>query len=261
MSSSSKARKGWSRGTEITRRRGKAAAAALIVIAVLHVYSAGVASWQISLLEGVQLGRTSNAALQLSDTLLQRGAVAELVMQLITGVLFLRWLFEAVRVTREFQVSPHLSWTPSAAVWGFFLPFVNLVRPYQVLRDLHDRLDPAGVPEPAPRPRLDGAGGYRKIELEKAPPPAKLPHASIGAWWALYLIGGAVGGAVASNTGTTIPEFISSRETLIVADAIELGAAMLAVLVVLTISARVVERRRRLHHASDEELMDWGIDL
>ncbi len=70
-----------------------------------------------------------------------------------------------------------------------------------------------------------------------------------------------MGGAVSSNTGTRIPELISSREMLIVSDAIELGAAMLAVLVVLTISARVAERRRRLHHASDEELESWGIEL
>lgn len=235
---------------------------ALIVTAALHVHSAGVAAWQISLLEDVELGRAPNlASLQLGDTLLQSGAVAEIVMRLITGVLFLRWLSQAVRVTRELQVSPHLSWTPSAAVWGFFIPFVNLVRPYQVLRDLHDRLDPRGVPEPAPRPRLDGVGGYRKVELEKAPPPAKLPHASIGAWWALYLIGGVVGSAVSSNPGTSIPMLMSVRETLIVSDAIDLGASILAVLVVLTITARVVERHRRLHHASDEELKDWGIDL
>jgi Domain of unknown function (DUF4328) len=262
MSIASRARKGWSRGEKITRTRGKVAVAALIGTAICHVYSAGVASWQIGLLEDVQLGRVPDAgALQLSDTLFQAGAVAEIVMRLITGVLFLRWLSQAVRVTRDLQVSPHLSWTPSAAVWCFFLPVVNLVRPYRVLRDLHDRLDPEGVPEPAPRPRLDGTGGYRKVELEKAPPPAKLPHASIGAWWALYLVGGAMGSAVAGNSGTGVPALLSTRKTLIASDAIQLCSAMLAILVVLTISARVAERRRRLHHASDEELESWGIDL
>jgi len=115
------------------------------------------------------------------------------------------------------------------------------------------------VPEPAPRPRLDGTAGYRKVELEKAPPPAKVPHASIGAWWALYILGGIVGRGAASN-GPGALELRSSRTMSIVSDAIEIVSASLALLVVLATSARLVERQRRLRHATDEELMSWGID-
>lgn len=259
MSISSKARKVRSRGVESVRQRGKAAVAALIATAVIRVFTAGVASWQIGLLGDLQRGAPPTSTLQLSDTLFLAGGVAELVLLLITGILFLRWLSQAVKVARDLQVSPPLAWTPSQAVWGFFIPFVNLVRPYQVLRDLHDRLDPEGVPEPAPRPRLDGAGGYRKVEVVRAPPPAKLPHASIGAWWALYIIGGLVQRG-ASTTANGIAELTSSRTVSILADAIEIGSASLAILAILAISARMVERQRRLRHATDEELTDWGID-
>jgi hypothetical protein len=259
MSIASEARQERRQGVKIARRHGKAAVAALFVTAALRVYSAGVASWQIGLLDDLQRGVAETSTLQLSDTLFQAGGVAELVMLLVTGVLFLRWLAQAVKVARDLQVSPPLAWTPSQAVWGFFIPFVNMVRPYQVLRDLHDALDPAGVPEPAPRPRLDGAAGYRKVELEKAPPPAKLPHASIGAWWALYILGGIVGRSAASN-GPGALEVMSSRTMSIVSDAIEIGSASLAILVVLAISARLAERQRRLRYATDAELVSWGID-
>ena len=259
MSMVSEARRARSQGVKMARRRGKAAVAALIVTAVIRVYTAGVASWQIGLLDDLQRGVSQTSTLQLSDSLFRAGAIAEIGMLLLTGVLFLRWLAQAVKAARDLQVSPPLAWTPSQAVWGFFIPFVNMVRPYQVLRDLHDVLDSAGIPEPAPRPRLDGAAGYRTVELEKAPPPAKLPHASIGAWWALYILGGIVGRGASSN-GPGALEVMSSRTMSIVSDAIEIGSASLAILVVLAISARLAERQRRLRYATDAELVSWGID-
>jgi hypothetical protein len=259
MSTLSEARRERSRGVKVARQRGKAAIAALIVTAAVHVYSIGVSAWQVNLLDGVQRGVAPRSSLELSDDLFRAAAVAELVLLLFTGVLFLRWLAQAVRAVRELQVSPPLVWTPSQAVWGFFIPFVNLARPYQVVRDLHDRLAPEGVPEPAPRRRLDGTSGYRKIEMEKAPPPAKLPHASIGAWWALYLVGGVVQRASVS-TSTNALELMNSRMTCVVSDVIEIGSASLAILAILAISARMAERQRRLRHATDEELTSWGID-
>jgi hypothetical protein len=259
-STSSKAQRIRSRGVKRASERGREAIVGLTVMAVVRVVSVGISSWQIGLLDEIERGAPETPMLHVSDTLVALTAVAELALLLITGVLFLRWLAATVRVARVLQVSPSLAWTPSQAVWGFFIPFVNLARPYQVLRDLRDRLAPDGVPEPAPQPRLDGAAGYRTVEFEKAPPPAKLPHAFIGAWWALYLLGGLVQrGATSSTTHSTL-ERIGSRKMSVAADVIELGSTVLAILVVTAISARVTERQRRLRHATDEELTSWGID-
>lgn len=260
MSTSSKARRIRSQGVKAARSRGKAAVAALVVTAAVRAYSAGVAAWQIRLLDDVQRGVVQNATLELSDTLFTAGAVIQLVMLLITGILFLRWLAQMVNTARDLQVSPPLAWTASQAVWGFFIPFVNLARPYQVLRDLHDVLAPDGAPEPAPRPRLDGASGYRKIEMEKPPPPARLPHASIGAWWAFYVIGGLVERGAASMDEKGIAALVSSRTVSMISDAFDIVSAGLAIMVVVAISARLAERQRRLRHATDEELTSWGID-
>ena len=261
MRTSKKARKRRSRGVQLALQRGKAVVAALIGTAVISAYSVGIGAWQVSLLHEIEGGAAPTSTLQLSDKLYNLGVFAQLALLLTAAVLFLRWLSQTVNVVRDLQVSPPLAWTASQAVWGFFIPFINLTRPYQVLRDLHDVLAPDGVPEPAPRPRLDGASGYRKIEMEKAPPPAKLPHASIGLWWAFYLLGGLVSRvAASSHEGRGALALISSRTASVASNVFEVVSAGLAILVVLAISARLAERQRRLRYASDEELVSWGID-
>src|SRR5262249_19684248 len=116
----------------------------------------------------------------------------------------------------------------------------------------HDRLDPEGVPEPAPRPRADGTGGYRHVAMEKAPPPGRLPAAWIGAWWGFYLLGGLV--------ATVLAVILSPSLSIFMTNGAEVASAVLAVLAVRAIDGRIAERNRRLQHASDEELTEWGIE-
>ncbi len=192
----------------------------------------------------------------MSDELAAAGAAGMIGMLVITAVLFLCWLSRTVSVARALSPTS-IRWSASDAVWGFIIPFVSLVRPYQVVRDLHDQLDPDAVPEPAPRPRLDGAG-YRDVPMEKAPPPRTLPHASIGAWWALFIFDPILDrfGGAAAYSGAEIQ---SALRVGIGSDAVAIGGALLAVLVVRAVEGRLAERYRRVRHASDEELEAWGI--
>jgi hypothetical protein len=73
-----------------------------------------------------------------------RQTVAALVgaaglVELVTAVPFLVWLYRSMRN------APHLgaataAHSPRVAVVAWFLPFVNLVLPYRIVGDLHDRL-------------------------------------------------------------------------------------------------------------------------
>jgi hypothetical protein len=165
---------------------------------------------------------------------------AEVAILLFAAGAFLTWLSRAITLSAGLSVTS-IPWTASKAVWGFFIPIVNLYQPYQVLRDLHDQLAPDGVPEPAPRPRMDNPGGYRHVAMEKAPPPRTLPRASIGAWWWLFIAERLLSGVMFVGTACAI------------------AAALLAILVVRAIEGRLEERYRRVRHASDEELEAWGI--
>jgi Domain of unknown function (DUF4328) len=259
MKAWNEAREAWARDAGVTEGRARAAAAALLLIGGVKAFQIAVAAWQIELLADARAGSFARESLELSDQLSAAGAVAQLVLVGITALLFLSWLSRTVRAARAVSTTP-IRWSPSDAVWGFIIPFVSFVRPYQVIRDLHDQLDPGGVPEPAPRPRLDGSGGYRSVAVERAPPPRTLPHASIGAWWGLFIAAQLIG-RTSGYAESGAAELQTSLRVGIVAEVIAVGAALLAVSVVRAVQGRLAERFRRVTNASDEELEAWEIGL
>ncbi|WP_438008352.1 DUF4328 domain-containing protein [Sorangium sp. So ce321] len=252
------ARARWDSDFGVAHRRARAANAALLVTAGVEVSGILVMAWQIHLLGQIDSGEVSMATRSLSDSLLQAGKFAELAMRVVTAALFLRWLWHTVPLAGSMSAS-RLRWTSRDALWSFFIPLINLVRPYQVMRDLHDHLSPDGVPEPVPRPRMDGAGGYRQVAMERAPPPRALPHASIGAWWALFLLPQLLSSMVTPVRTNTVAEVITNRYWAIAVCLATICGAFLAVMMVRTVQSRFAERYRRVRHASDEELASWKI--
>lgn len=253
MIDTTEGRAAWDREVATAHGWARGASAALIGMGFTHICITALSDPQITaMFVGSSTDRVGQLQLVSSARLFHQG------LHLVTVVLFLLWLSKSVNVARQLGISPPLAFTASEACWGFFIPLINLVRPYQVIRDLHDRLAPDGVPEPAPKPRTDGVGGYRRIELEKAPPPAPLPHASIGAWWALYLFGGWLPAIVLLTFGGVAAK--PGRLFQLAPPAMEVLSAVLAVLVVRAIDGRLAERHRRLHHATDEELTEWGVE-
>jgi hypothetical protein len=249
----------WATEVATARKRARFTIAALALTAGLAAYMSLVSVWQIGLLDDAARGVRSQPMLELSDTMFELGSLAQLVVLLATGVGFLMWLAKTVAATRA-MTTIALGWTPSQAVWGFFIPFVNFVRPYRVVRDVHDRLDPEGVPEPAPRPRPDKAADYRNVPIERAPLPAPLPHASIRLWWGLYIVGSFLERAESRPTGESIEALLFARKLGTVSSLVEIAGALLAIKVVRALDARLAERHRRLHHASDEELDAIDLD-
>lgn len=168
-------------------------------------------------------------------------------------VLLVRWLRVAIALAQSMSDSS-LRWTKFDATWGFFLPVLNLVRPYQILRDLHALLRPDGVGEPAPRMEVDGKGGYRSMRVRRAPLPGPLSKAEIGTWWTLHLLA-----ALTANFGIR-GDTLEQLETELLFAALFAGAAAaLSVRMIRAIDQRLAERYRRVKHASNAELDEWGI--
>ena len=57
------------------------------------------------------------------------------VAYVIAFIFFLRWVHRAVS-NLDALGTPNIRSSPSQAVWGFFIPFINLVRPYEVLKQI-----------------------------------------------------------------------------------------------------------------------------
>ncbi|WP_433932206.1 DUF4328 domain-containing protein [Sorangium cellulosum] len=251
MSGWVEARAAWDRDVRAARRRARAATVGLGAMAAVGAFTGLVGALHIALLRRTEV---PGWAWELANSLREAGGLSELVLGLLAGVLFLRWLVKAVTVADALELVRGFPWTPSEAVMAFLIPVVNLVQPYKVVRDLHDGLAPDGAPEPAPRPVLDGAAGYRRVEVVHAPPAGAVHHAAIGVWWALYVASRFLGWIASGMRDQTVAEFTQARAVFILSDAASIAAALLAMRVVRAIDSRVAERHRRLRHASDEEL-------
>lgn len=103
-------------------------------------------------------------ALQIAGTsliLMAGAALVQVALNILIAVLFLRLLYKAVQQARGF--SPPFSYvSPGWAVGYWFIPVMNLYRPFQVVKELLK----AGAAQ---------SGG-------------KFPEQLLSAWWAMFLI-------------------------------------------------------------------------
>jgi len=248
-------------GVKTAQHRATLAMLALGATVLVRLYNIPVRLWQSSLVSDLHSGATPDlAAIGRSDSLAQTGALAELGVLLFTGVLFLRWLHTTVTLTRALG-GDTLRFTPRDAVLGFIIPFLNIQRPYQVVRDVPDHLAPDAVPEPPVTVTADASMGYREVAMVAPPPPIKLPHASIGAWWGFFWIGNILSNVAARQHGNTVESLLLGNTVNNLADAVDVVGASLGVVMVRGLTARLVERYRRVRHNSPEALRDAGVEV
>jgi len=245
----------------VVSSRAKLAMGALALTALNRLLLVPILLWQSSLLSAIQAGNTPPmATLETSDTLVRIGSVVQLGLLLVTAVLFLRWIHRLVKATRALG-GDTLRWKPSEAVWSFIIPIISVTRPFHVLRDVHDHLAPEAAPEPVAQVVASESSGYRSVEMKEPPPAEKVPHASIGAWWGFFWLGNVFSNIASRQTGTSTSALVLGNGLNAVADAIEVVSAILAIVVVRGVTSRLVERYRRVRHASVETLATAGITL
>lgn len=235
--------------------RGLGAMIALGLTLGLRLVSACASLLQNDLLHQVG-GPTppSQEVLEGSDTLVSWLAIGTLVLLVGTAVLFLRWLHLSVRLTRGLG-GETLPWKPKEAVWAFFIPFINCIRPYTIIRDVHDHLAPELVPEPPVQAIADGTTGYREVKLKVPPPPMKLPHAGIGVWWGAWWVSNIFGNiAMRTKSPDSIPALVLSNNLSVASDVADVVSALLAILMVRALTMRLAERYRRVRHTPADKL-------
>jgi hypothetical protein len=103
------------------------------------------------------------------------------LLQIATGIVTMTWLYQAYG-SREADPSllPHARWW---TIGGWLIPFISLVRPFQIMRDLY--LATTSPPS-----------------AEKGMSPVVVPS-SFPWWWACYLVG---------NTLTTVASRLTGGE-------------------------------------------------
>ena len=148
-------------------------------------------------------------------------ALAQIPVALATVVAFLMWMHRAHRNLPALGAK-YLRFSPRWAVGGWFVPILNLFRPYQVMAEIWRESEP---------PRDSSLPGHLSYASSSA---------IVGWWWALYLAMSFIGHAsfrMSLRTESLDEMLISSWIDLVLA-AVCLPAALLAIAVARGIDGR-----------------------
>jgi len=179
----------------------------LLAVSVVMLFTVWVSFQDLDLLDQWKAGRfPSEAAWDRVDTLIVYSNMAALVVGLFTLVVFLLWLHLAYSNFSN-ETGGKTRFSPAWAVGGFFVPIVNLVRPFQVVSELAQHDDIRG--------------------------PRTVP-AFVSRWWPLLLIAKISGAVVGSGgeTAETIEDAIIWDWLGIASNATRIAAAVAAWFVV-----------------------------
>lgn len=157
-------------------------------------------------------------------------SILEFFLYAVTAVLFLMWLFRVYKNLPPLRAA-NLEFTPGWAIGWWFIPFANLVKPFQVVREAWRESDPD----------FDPNVNFLSSGTGSAP-------SLFGFWWAFWIISNITSNIAArlmDDSGTKASEgFIAAW---IIASVSSMIAALLAILVVRSITQRQDERFQNLH--------------
>ncbi len=205
-----------------------------LLLVSIALDSVGVLSTsaQIALLSRIAAGeRFTIAEAAASDSRQATIGVLQLVAYLSTGVLFLIWIHRAHRNLPALGVEG-LRFTPGWAVGGFLIPFLNLVRPFQVVTEVWKASDPS----------LGNESTW------KASPVSPI----VGWWWALLLISSTTGYAASkgltsgSGPSPRPSELLTGSWLQLAGDLLSIPAGIMAVLLVRGMNRRQAAKAARI---------------
>jgi hypothetical protein len=188
--------------------------------------------WQIELINQIASGaEVATADATANDDRQQLVAALQALAYIVTAVFFLIWIYRVYR-----NLKPLRQYPAYAAGWSvgyFFIPFINLVRPHQIVQEIWQKSDPETVGvDSRYQPMYDSA----------------TQSALISGWWGVWLFAqfGSRIAAVFEKRAETPAAYVSASWMELAADALISFAAIACMLVVKQINERQEERHRRL---------------
>jgi hypothetical protein len=215
---------GWapSRAWEDVREQGPPLPEALsgggltTTVVVLLLLNIGASLLAIAV-EALRAGRLPDA--RGGPDVLDLSACLTFLVYLPTAVVFLMWMHRSYKNLLEMGTRG-LTYSPGWAVGGFFVPFLNFVRPCQVVQEMW-RASLPGWPE-------DDSRGWHRAS----------GSALVGTWWAFWLISNVYSWVVLrvalDNAQGHDPPF----GVTLVGEALSCAAALFAILMVRALRAR-----------------------
>ncbi|MEL4307056.1 DUF4328 domain-containing protein [Joostella sp. CR20] len=187
----------------------------LMVLAVIGLVPGYL---EIQLLKRAQLGDfISESEVNTSDAIQGVIGMLQFVIYIVSVVVFLNWFRRAYGNLHRLKVP--LDHKESMAVWTWFIPFIVLFRPVQIMNEIWSKTQAV----------------IKKFNPFYAKTSGKL---IIGAWWALFLISNFVGKYVLKTAfkQDTIEDLINGSQAILYSDLIQIPEALLVILIVSKVS-------------------------
>lgn len=211
---------------------GRWAEIGLVILALATLVEVVFDVWHLSILSR-DLSDPGNAQAYFdSNDRLDAVGIAMALGWLVCVITFIAWMRRAYRNLPAIGAVQRFK--PGWAVGGWFVPFLNLWRPKQIVNDIWRTGDPQAPPTLAPS---------RYTEL-------RVPW-TITAWWLLFIVGNAAGRLLLrTSTGTVAGERLYTQRDL-AGGVLDILALLLAFVVVRSLTRRQQARARALAAAPD----------
>jgi hypothetical protein len=200
--------------------RERVVVALLAAVVVVDLVAVGSSVAELNLLDRVEAGELVGDS-ELEDNDARQGAIGlvQVAFLIATAVFFIRWLRLAYRNTDV--VAPGVRrYGHGWAIGAWFVPFLNLWRPKQIVNDVWRAGDPTGSPHAARLPLL------------------------LNLWWAGWIVSNVLAQVAArlAFRQETLDELRTVDAWYIVSDGFDAIVAVLALLVVRGITRRLEDR-------------------
>jgi hypothetical protein len=199
-------------------RRARLVRAFLVVLLIVLAAKLASSLLQLRLLAQVEEGMLlTEQQIAANDTREQVLGVSVLVAFGAVAAVFLWWKVAAYRLLSAF-VPFGTEHTPGWAAGAYFVPILNLFRPYQIMREIWD-----GSEHTAPTLEQEGDS-----------------HTLLGIWWALWLLSGFAGRLSNRLFGDaqTVEQFQTATAVNVAVTVLFLASAVAALLVVQCVNGR-----------------------
>ncbi len=147
----------------------------------------------------------------------RQGLVALLALGafVVTGVAFLKWIYRANQNCRGFGATD-MKFSPRGSIGYYFVPFLNLVRPYQAMKEIW------------------------QVSRQPATWQTEKVGSLVGNWWTLWILSGVSGQMVfrMSDKAKTVEGLTHATYVSIASSGIDILLCIVAILLVKEIAAR-----------------------
>lgn len=191
---------------------------AIIVINLIAVVSD---YFQIRLLENFnETGFVSDEEANSNDLRQMIVGLLQSAIFITTSVLFLVWFYRAYRNLHTILNERKMMFSKSMSVWGFIIPIISLFRPVQITNEITDK--------------------HTKILTRLNPEYKRISNKTlIGVWWTFFIITNFVQNiafrTILKDDGT-IENLILSTKAYVIADLLEIPAAIITFIMIKQIS-------------------------